>query len=83
MRMPVIERERNSIDEASFHLLDVLKKLLTKWFGAGVSSQDKALNLLQSSKGFDPVKSPQSLLFPKVLSKERTADRRLPIRKAA
>lgn len=83
MRMHVKGKDLNSIDEASFRLLDALKNLLAEWVGARESSQNRALDLLQSSKGFDPVQNPQSLVMPKSLSKERPLDRRLPVRKAA
>ena len=81
MCMQVKDQERNSIDDASVHLLDALKNLFSELFAA--SSQDKALNLLQHSKGFDPLKNPQSLVIPKALQKERLLDKRLPVRKAA
>ncbi len=85
MRVLVKDQEIHSmsVERSSSHLLDSLTKLFAQLFSSGEASQDRALNLLQDSKGFDPLKNPQSLVFPRSVSKERVADRRLPQRKAA
>ncbi|HNB21191.1 MAG TPA: hypothetical protein PKZ32_02165 [Candidatus Melainabacteria bacterium] len=85
MRMQVNDQEKHSmnVERASSHLLDALKNIFAEMFTSGETSQERALNLLQDSKGFDPVKNPQSLVFPRAVTRERTQDKRLPIRKAA
>ncbi|HIA55285.1 MAG TPA: hypothetical protein EYN91_24920 [Candidatus Melainabacteria bacterium] len=83
MQLKEQEKHSMSVEGASSHLLDALKNLFAELFAPGETSQDKALNLLQDSKGFDPVKNPQSLVFPRAVTRERTADKRLPVRKAA
>lgn len=85
MRMHMNQQENDlmSVEHSSSHLLDALKSIFTEMFSTNESSQDKALDLLQDSKGFDPVKNPQSLVFPRPVIKERTPDKRLPVRKAA
>lgn len=85
MRVLVKDQEIHSmsVERSSSHLLDSLTNLFAQLFNSGEASQDRALDLLQNSKGFDPLKNPQSLVFPRSVSKERFADRRLPQRKAA
>lgn len=85
MRRQLKNEERNSlsVERASSHLLDALKGLFAELFLSDETSQQRALNLLQDSKGFDPVKHPQSLVFPRTAYRERTPDKRLPVRKAA
>lgn len=85
MRVLVNDQETNSmsVERSSSHLLDSLKNLFAELFSAGQASQTKALDLLQDSKGFDPLKNPQSLVVPRSVLKERVADKRLPVRKAA
>jgi hypothetical protein len=63
--------------------LDLLKNLFAEFFSSGQASQNEALALLQDSKGFDPLKNPQSLVFPRSVLKDRVTDKRLPVRKAA
>lgn len=72
-----------NIESESSHLLDSLKKLFVELFATEHSSQDVALDLLQSSKGFDPLKNPQSLVTPRMTQRSVLPDKRLPIRKAA
>ncbi len=85
MRVLVNDREIDSmsVERSSSHLLDSLKNLFGELFSAGQASQNEALDLLQASKGFDPMKNPQSLVFPRTVLKERVTDKRLPVRKAA
>ena len=84
MRMQVHDdRHAGSVERASSHLLDALKGLFAELFASEEASQQRALNLLQDSTGFDPVKNPQSLVFPRTALRERTTDKRLPARKAA
>jgi len=77
------EFHSTSIEHESSHLLDSLKKMFSEIFAANHSSQDVALDLLQSSKGFDPLKNPQSLLTPRSARRNAVPDKRLPVRKAA
>ncbi len=74
-----------SVERASSNLLDSLKNLFANLFAAKETSEVMALNLLQDSKGFDPLRNPQSLVNPKSAPHERMVvpDKRLPIRKAA
>ena len=72
-----------SVERSSSHLLGSLTNLFAELFSSGKASQTKALDLLQDSKGFDPLKNPQSLVFPRSVQKERVTDKRLPVRKAA
>lgn len=72
-----------SVERSSSHLLGSLKNMFAEFFSSGKDSQSKALDLLQDSKGFDPLKNPQSLVFPRCVLKERVSDKRLPVRKAA
>lgn len=67
----------------STHLLGSLKNMFSEIFSSGESSQERALSLLQDSRGFDPVSNPQSLVAPRRSLRERMPDKRLPIRKAA
>ncbi len=72
-----------SVERSSSHLLDLLKNLFAELFSFSEASQNKALDLLQDSKGFDPLKNPQSLVVPRSVLKDRITDKRLPVRKAA
>ncbi len=85
MRVLVNNREIDSmsVERSSSHLLDSLKNLFRELFSAGQASQNEALDLLQDSKGFDPLKNPQSLVFPRSVLNEHVTDKRLPVRKAA
>jgi hypothetical protein len=85
MRVLVKDQEihSESVERSSSHLLESLKYLFADLFSSAESSQNRALDLLQDSKGFDPLKNPQSLVFPRSVLKERVTDKRLPVRKAA
>lgn len=85
MRVLVDDQEIRSMSvrRSSSHLLDLLKNLFAEFFSSGQASQNEALALLQDSKGFDPLKNPQSLVFPRSVLKDRVTDKRLPVRKAA
>lgn len=71
------------IESESSHLLDNLKRLFAELFATEHSSQDIALDLFQSSKGFDPLKNPQSLVTPRTTQRSAVPDKRLPVRRAA
>lgn len=85
MRLVVKDQEINSmsVERSSSHLMDSLKNLFAELFSSGESSQNKALDLFQNSKGFDPLRNPQSLVLPRSIMKERVVDKRLPLRRAA
>ncbi len=72
-----------SVERPTSHFLDTVKDAFANLFSSREASQDRALDLLQSSKGFDPVRNPQSLIFPRSVMKERSVDKRLPVRRAA
>lgn len=85
MQLTIKETQGTEVNRASTSLLDSLKSIFAEIFSAREASQVDALNILQDSKGFDPLRNPQSLVAPLTSARERmpVVDKRLPVRKAA
>lgn len=85
MQSTIEGTQGTEVNRASTSLLDSLKNIFAEIFSAREASQVDALNILQDSKGFDPLRNPQSLVAPRTSTRERlpVVDKRLPVRKAA